>query len=64
MTPPSILSHRVQVDKARISASDQVRCFPRFSTTMAAVGWQTAFGTEFDEEWPDDPHVDASNDRG
>lgn len=31
---------------------------------MAAVGWQAAFGTEFDEEWPDDPHVDASNDRG
>ena len=31
---------------------------------MAAVGWQAAFGAEFDEEWPDDPRVDASNVQG
>jgi len=55
---------QVRVNKARISVSDQVRCFPRCPTTMAAVGWQAAFGTEFDEEWPDDPQVDALNDRG
>jgi hypothetical protein len=33
-------------------------------TTMAAVGWQAAFGNDFDEEWPDDPQVDALSDRG
>jgi len=31
---------------------------------MATVDWQTAFGDEFDEEWPDDPQMDAPNDRG
>jgi len=31
---------------------------------MAVVGWQAAFGNGFDEEWPDDPQVDALNDRG